>query len=222
MNKNTTIKNTRAYKRQRNLCGSLRRKIIKSFLKNIIKRGIITNKNFWTFIKPFLTNKGFLENKDIKLIERNKTITIERELSKTFNEHYIKIVEKSSGIKPKYISQHDKNQNIHKRIREIVKSYESHPSILQIKNICSSSFHVKEKVCFHFVNEIEIKKLVQELNSGDIIGDTVPPKLIKVAVGFFTPLLTTSINSSIDHNIFPDFAKTTLVVPLDKGKPNKN
>ena len=58
-----------------------------------------------------------------------------------------------------------KNQNIHKTIREIVKSYENHPSILQIKhNICSSSFHVKEKCRFHFVNEIEIKKLMQGLN----------------------------------------------------------
>ena len=37
-----------------------------------------------------------------------------------------------------------------------------------------------------------------------------------------TPLLTKSISSSIEHNIFPDLAKTGLVVPLDKGKPNKN
>ena len=76
--------------------------------------GIIANKTFRTFIKPFLTNKGFLENKDITLIEGNKIITSERELAKTFNEHYINIVEKSSGIKPKDISQCDKNQNIHK------------------------------------------------------------------------------------------------------------
>ena len=185
--------------------------------------GIITNKNFWTFIKPFLTNKGFLENKDITLIEGNKIITSERELAKTFNEHYINIVEKSSGIKPKDISQCDKNQNIHKTIREIVKSYENHPSILQIKhNICSSSFHVKEKFRFHFVNEIETKKLIQGLNPKKATGiDTIPPKLIKVAVEFLTPLLTKSINSSIEHNIFPDLAKTALVVPLDKGKPNK-
>ena len=39
---------------------------------------------------------------------------------------------------------------------------------------------------------------------------------------FLTPLLTKSINSSIEHSIFPDLAKTALVVPLDKGKPNKN
>ena len=33
--------------------------------------------------------KGFLENKDVELNEGNKIITTERELSKTFNEHYI-------------------------------------------------------------------------------------------------------------------------------------
>ena len=38
----------------------------------------------------------------------------------------------------------------------------------------------------------------------------------------FGALLTKSINSSIDHNIFPDLAKTALVDPLDKGKPNIN
>ena len=63
-----------------------------------------------------------------------------------------------------------------KTIREIVKSYENHPSILQIKqNISSSSFHVKENFRFHFVNEIEIKKLIQGLNSKKATGiDTIP------------------------------------------------
>ena len=41
----TEKKNITAYKRQRNLCVSLRRKNIKSFLNNVSKRGIITNKN---------------------------------------------------------------------------------------------------------------------------------------------------------------------------------
>ena len=62
------------------------------------------------------------------------------------------------------------------------------------------------------------------LNSKKATGiNTIPPELIKVAVDFFlTLLLTKSIHSSIEHNIFPDLAKTTLVVPLDKGKANKN
>ena len=94
MDRSPTEKNITAYKRQRNLCVSLRRKNIKSFLKNVTKRDIIKNKNFWTFIKPFLTNKELLENKDITLIERNKIMTSKRELAKIFNEYYIDIVEK--------------------------------------------------------------------------------------------------------------------------------
>ena len=55
-----------------------------------------------------------------------------------------------------------------------------------MKNICSSPFHVKEKFCFHFVNEIEIKQLIQGLNSKKAIGvDTIPQKQIKVALDFF-------------------------------------
>ena len=152
MNKNPTAINITAYKRQRNLCVSLRRKNIKSFLNNVTETGIITNKNFWTFIKSFITNKGFLENKDITLIEGNKIITSERELAKTFNEHYINFVEKCSGIKPKDISQCNKNQNIHKTIREIVKSYENHPSI-------RGGFRVQKKLVTNFckIDTIYIK-----------------------------------------------------------------
>ena len=62
--------------------------------------GITTKKSFWTFNKPFL-KKRFLENNDITLTEEYKVITIKRELAKTFDKHYINIVERSSGIKPK-------------------------------------------------------------------------------------------------------------------------
>ena len=65
------------------------------------------------------------------------------------------------------------------------------------------------------------KKLIQGLNCKKATEiDTIPPKHLKGAVGFLTPLLTKSINSSIEHNIFLDLA-TALVVPLSSGKPNK-
>ena len=100
------------------------------------------------------------------------------------------LLKKSSGIKPKGISPRDKNQNIQKTIREIVKSYENDPSILEIKNICSSSFHVKEKICFHFVNEIEIKKLIHGLNSKKNYWNRhTSPKTTKSSCGFFDSTL---------------------------------
>ena len=62
--KNLSEENERKYKRQRNLCVSLRRKAIKQYFSNITSKGIVTNKEFWKTIKPFLTNKGCLENSD--------------------------------------------------------------------------------------------------------------------------------------------------------------
>ena len=35
------------------------------------KAGGQTNKDFWKLIKPFLTNKGFLENAEIWLTEKD-------------------------------------------------------------------------------------------------------------------------------------------------------
>ena len=52
--------------------------------------------------------------------------------------------------------------------------------------------------------------------------DTIPPKLIKRAADFLTQLLTVTINKGAEENIFPDSAKIASVIPLDKGKPNKN
>ena len=62
--------------------------------------GITTKKAFELSTSHSL-KKRFLENNDITLTEEYKVITIKRELAKTFDQHYINIVERSSGIKPK-------------------------------------------------------------------------------------------------------------------------
>ena len=62
-------------------------------------KGIVTNKEFWKTIKPFLTNKGCLENSDIMLINDDEMVTDDKTFAKTFNEHYITIVERSSDLK---------------------------------------------------------------------------------------------------------------------------
>ena len=38
------------------------------------KADIRTNKDFWKLIKPFLTNKRFLENAEIMLTEKDKIV----------------------------------------------------------------------------------------------------------------------------------------------------
>ena len=64
MNQNPSSENALAYKKQTNICVSLRRKSLKKHLESFKEKGINTNKSFWIFIKPFLTIKGFIESND--------------------------------------------------------------------------------------------------------------------------------------------------------------
>ena len=74
MNQNPPMGNVLAYKKQRNICVSLRRKSLKS----ITEKGIKYNNCFWKFIKHFLTNKGFIGTNDITLVENDVVTTDEK------------------------------------------------------------------------------------------------------------------------------------------------
>ena len=100
--KNPTEVKEKLYKRQRNKCVLIRKKSIKQYFSNITSKGIVTNREFWKTMKPFLTNKGCLDNCDIMLRGDNKMITDDKCLVKLLNEH-INIVERSGGLKPEKI-----------------------------------------------------------------------------------------------------------------------
>ena len=52
-------------KKQISKCDALRRKCIKEYFHNISNNNIVTNKNFWNFIRPFLVNKALLNSSQI-------------------------------------------------------------------------------------------------------------------------------------------------------------
>ena len=71
------LRKMKRYKKQRNKCVSIRKKSIKNYFKKIANETIVTNKNFWRIISPFLTNKRHLENAEFILIQDKKTISNE-------------------------------------------------------------------------------------------------------------------------------------------------
>ena len=81
----------------------------------------------------FIPNKDFYRLKILQLLKKLKLRLAKDSLQKLSMNIMLTLQKKSSGVEPKDISQRDKNQNILKTIREIVKSYENHPGILQIK-----------------------------------------------------------------------------------------
>ena len=73
--KNPTKENEKKHKIQRNKCVSVKKKSIKKYFKNISKDNVVTNKNFWSVIKPFPTDKGHINGEEIILKCDNETIT---------------------------------------------------------------------------------------------------------------------------------------------------
>ena len=145
-------------------------------------------------------------------------------MTKLFNSYYINIVEKSSGTKPKTFGTNFENTSI-QSVRDIANSYKNHPSIIKIKQVVNrSDVSDSERFSFKTVSKSEIKDHLKNLDIKKTIGiDTIPPKLVKLSADSLTPLLTKAINTSIGQNVFPENAKTTSVLPLDKSiKKNKN
>ena len=125
---------------------------------------------------------------------------------------------------PKNLSKMSHGKSKQEVLCDILNAYKTHPSIKQTeKKFNGQNFFRKEKFFFKPVTPPEIEELIKCFDTNKAAGiDTIPPKLIKIAADFLTPLLTVAINKSTEENIFPASAKIASVIPLDKGKPNKN
>ena len=146
--KTPTEENEKLYKKQRNKCVPIRKKIIRNYLNKIANENVVTNRNFWKKIKPFLTNKEHLGHAEIMLIQDNKIISNENELVKVFNKHYINITEKSGGQKPTNIAKSHSIDNDRQAVELICNSYRNHPSILKIKRNIKTKGNINNNAIF--------------------------------------------------------------------------
>ena len=143
-------------------------------------------------------------------------------MTKLFNNYYITIFGKSNGTKPKSFDINFENTSV-LSVRDIAISYRNHPSIIKVKKV-ANKFNVSdsERSLLKTINDTEIKNLLRNPDIKKASGiHTIPPKLIKLLAYILAPLFIKTINASITQNAFPENAKTTSMLPLDKGKPNK-
>ena len=161
--KNPTSENELRYKQQRNKCVSLRKKSMKLYLNKSAADGIVTNKSFWKFIKPFLKNKSCHAQNDIMLIQNDEIITEEKDLVEIFNKHYINIVEKSSGIKPVNVAMMHNICDNDTAINVIIEAYKNHPSVTEIKEIIEKNT-TKRSFKFDSVNKSYITTILKNID----------------------------------------------------------
>ena len=222
--KDRTKENEEIYKKkQRKKCVKLRKKSIKLYFSKITQNGIVINKKFWKVIKPFLTNKSCIDGNEISIVNGDEIISDEKELVKTFNEHYINIVERSCGVKSQNLFQEGTSAHLIDTVKIgiIEKHFEAHPSIIEIKNNLKSSHELN--ISTFQTNPSEVKKLIMSLDTEKAAGvDKIPPKLVNLAADVLATPLSLAINSSIDKGAFPDAAKVALVSLVDKKPDDKN
>ena len=92
--------NLLTFRKSRKICNNLRKKAKNPFFEKSTVNRLMESKNFWDTVKPFLTTIDFMPKENIAIKVKEKYITKENELTKTFNSHYINIVKNTTGKMP--------------------------------------------------------------------------------------------------------------------------
>ena len=191
-----------SHKKIKNKCNSLTKKVKRHFFKQATKNGIMTNKKIWRTVKPFLTNNACISN---------DFIGIENE----FNEHYINMVEKSSGKKPLSLGSSSDAPQDEMIVKEIISVYSNHPGIQKIKNLCvpENTFDLP------YASTSDINKITKSLNVNKAKGsDGISAKFVKMSANVIDCPLANIINNDISSNKYSKHAKTATVRPIFKKR----
>ena len=207
-NKNKTDGNWENFKKQRNRCTTLKRRALNRYFK----KKSDSPKSFWKIFGPYLSNRGHNIDEDIMLLENGEIENDRKKVGNIFNNHYINIIENSTGKKVESF-EHDEENDI---IEEICERYTSHESIVKIKEIMEleqiKTFRFKE------ATEQEIFDIIIKLKTKASPGyDKIPSKLIKLSAQTIAKPLTHIINCSIRKSTFPELAKIAMVKPIYKN-----
>ena len=183
------------YKKQRNICVYLNKKSKREAMAKINVERIENSKTFWKVYKPFLSKK-FTSDDKIILIENENVISDDCEIANVFNYYFTNVT---------------KSLNIYKWPTDItasasaitaVRKYQSHPSILTIKER-----HQNESFSFRHVLPEEVKKEIDKLKASKKSRGKIPINIIKILTEVNLYYLTDCINNCISEGKFPDDLK---------------
>lgn len=188
-------KNWEAYRKQRNYVTKLKKQSINNYF---IERctGGSKSKDFWLTVKPFLTNKGCSNQKDVILQENNNIITNQEEICEVFNNFFVNMA-KNIG---------DQNIKIDK----------THPSINAINEKYSNATK-SHQLILKPIDESFVSKRISNINAKKATGvDNISPKLLHYAKPVIAKPISDLVNLSLSSATFPDSLKIAHVAPIHK------
>ena len=204
-----TIESRDAYKRKRNYCVSLLRKIKKNFYEHLNPNLIADNRKFWKHVKPFFSDK-IPRNRNIILSEGNEIISNPETCAEIFNNFF------SDAVKDLDI---DRNLHIEcmaysdDSVEKAIKSFKNHPSILRTLQ----EGYSENKFSFDPISESSIHNVIINMDSSKLYQtDNIPPQILKDNVDICIIALSSDFNGCIYNGIFPNNLKHVVIPPAFK------
>ena len=210
--KTKTEQNWQIFKKQRNLCTSLKRKAKKEFYIKKTK----DRESFWKIFGPSISNKGHHTQEDYIVSINGELISEKKEVANLFNHYYIHILENTTGKKlhPFHLDP------LRNTMDQIVESYKDHPSIIKINEKMDESPELS-KFEIPQSTESDIYEIITNLNTKAAQGyDKIHPKILKMCANEIAQPLSEIINESLKHGTFVDSAKISICTPLYKNPVN--
>ena len=199
------------YKKHKNYTKRLLTKEKRTFYSNLDLKNFTDNKRFWKTIKPlFSSSLGGAQK--ITLVKNNKIISSDAEVAETFCQFFKNSVGSLDIAENSFLK--TATGNLMDPVQKALKSFEMHPSILDIKRV------VKNETKFTF-HEVDIQTIKLELTKLEIkkIGTymNIPTKHLKQSIDIISePLQKIWNNEIIDKMTFPSKLKLADITPVFK------
>ena len=143
-------KNWENCKKQRNFCVDLLHQTKTQYFKNLNVKDLSDKRKVWKTIKPYFSNKSSNSSK-LLLKEKSSLVSDGKEIATIINNFFINI---TKDLELKKDSKSKLNN-----LEDILKAFESHPSIEKIKNPINTT----EKLFFRNVKDDEVRKFIMNL-----------------------------------------------------------
>ena len=197
-----TDANYAAYKSQRNICTSLRRKAIKEYFRKKSDEINQDPRQFWATYRPFLHSRRAYKSNDIILMEGKEIVTDKTSIAETFNDYFVNI---ANGIKMPESNEYGRD-------------FSNHPSVVAIEQSRPPLWSQMTNFSFSPCNSMAIEQILRDLKTNKSPGyDNITPKLLKFSAKFISPPLSMIFNTAIAQCKYPSVWKKCQITPLPKG-----
>ena len=214
-NKWKSRENFIAYRKSKRKCDILTDKAKSQYFSNATKNGTMSNKEFWKVMKPALTSKNVISSDVIILEENGELISDEATLVEIFNNHYINIVETTTGSPPTSLGDSSDPNRDSDTVREIIENFSNNPIIVKIRE--NKPQTTLDQFSLPIATKDEINKIMKNIDVSKSCGpDKIPPKIIKMSADILDTTIVSIINDMVGKNRFPENAKTANVPPVFK------